>query len=337
MARRIRDATVNGAGSQCEPSVRSRYSRPVPVPRKRAGRFAWTTFAVALALTACTSAPAPRPTDPDAIVVGSFDFAESELVAEIYAQALQDAGFTVARMPRIGTRELVEPALERGLLDVVPEYVGSLLGFLSQRQTAGHDVDRVLERLSAELDDRGLVALEPAAAQNRNALALAPARAQLGYDEVSDLTSVASTWTIGGPPECPRRPLCLPGLASVYGLRFARFVPLDAGGPLTFEALRSRTVDVAVVFTTEGRLLTDDLVVLRDDLHLQPAENVTPIVRREVVDRAGPSLTARLNAVSAVLTTDELRALNLRVADGEAVERVARAWLSDHDLLTAVG
>jgi len=305
--------------------------------RPRRTRTGAAAAAIALALGACTSAPASRSADPDAVVVASFNFAESELVAELYAQVLEDAGLTITRMPRVGTRELLEPALERGLVDVVPEYAGSLLEFLSDRQRAGHDIDRVVERLDAALDQRGLVALEPAPAQNRNALALSPTRAAVGYDTVSDLTGVAAAWSIGGPPECPQRPLCLPGFESVYGLRFEEFVPLDAGGPLTFEALRTGTVDVAVVFTTEGRLVTDDLVLLRDDLHLQPAENVTPIVRRQVLDRVGPELADRLNAVSAALTTIELRVLNLRVAEGAGVATVARKWLTDRGLLTDVG
>jgi osmoprotectant transport system substrate-binding protein len=293
--------------------------------------------AIALTLAACSTAPTPRPADPDAIVVGSFNFAESELVAELYAQVLQDAGFTVTRVPRIGTRELVEPALQRGLLDLVPEYAGSLLDFLSDGEKAAHDIDRVMERLSVELDARELVALEPARAQNQNALALSPARARLGYDAVSDLTGVASAWTIGGPPECPQRPLCLPGFESVYGLRFKEFVPLDTAGPLTFEALRTGAVDVAVVFTTEGRLVNDELVLLRDDLHLQPTDNITPVVRRDVLDRLGPEMAERINAVSAALTTEELRILNLRLAEGAGVHALATNWLADHGLIAPVG
>ena len=120
--------------------------------------------------------------------------------------------------------------------------------------------------------------------------------------------------TIGGPPECERRALCLAGLEHIYGLKFKEFVPLDAGGPLTHAALADGVVDVALLFTTDPALASSDLVVLADDRALQPAENVTPLVRTRRVERAGPALAAAVDAVSA--TTHDRGVANPERAGG---------------------
>ena len=135
---------------------------------------------------------------------------------------------------------------------------------------------------------------------------------------------------MGGPPECPERPLCLQGYEDVYGLAFAEFRPLDAGGPLTFEALSSGDIDVALVFSTQGQL-ADGLVVLEEDMELQPAENVLPVIRNDVLN---DTVMAALAEVSAVLTTEDLIALNSRVdIDLEDPEDVARSYLEEKGLL----
>jgi osmoprotectant transport system substrate-binding protein len=138
--------------------------------------------------------------------------------------------------------------------------------------------------------------------------------------------------TLGGPPECPERALCLPGFTRTYGLEFASFLPLDAGGPITAAAVQQGTVDVGVLFTSDGSLAEHGLVLLRDDRRLQPAENVTPLVRRDAVARFGPDLTAAIDAVSAQLTTKELRSLNASVSTGVTPTVVARRWLAEHGL-----
>lgn len=140
--------------------------------------------------------------------------------------------------------------------------------------------------------------------------------------------------TFGGPTECPSRPLCLGGLRSVYGLSFAEFVPLDASGPLTVAAFHSGQIDVGLLFTTDGTIDAEGFVPLRDDRHLQPAENVTPIVRPEVLAAFGPRLADVVNAVSAALTTTDLRAMNAAVDGGASPTAIARTWLDSHDLGT---
>jgi osmoprotectant transport system substrate-binding protein len=272
----------------------------------------------------------------DAITIASFDFPESVLLAEIYAQTLEAKGFRVKRALDLGPRELVEPALERGLVEFVPEYSGTALAFLdrdSQQGSADSDITR--RRLAAAYRGRGVHVLESAQAQDANALAVtAQTSARHNLRTISDLAPVAGKLVLGGPPECPSRPLCLPGLQARYGLRFKEFLPLDASGPLTVEGLATGQIDVAVLFTTDGNIPAKGFVVLEDDLGLQPAENVTPVVREEVLARYGQPFTDVVDAVSAKLTTEGLREMNRSMAFGSRTPgRVALDWLRGSGLL----
>ena len=140
---------------------------------------------------------------------------------------------------------------------------------------------------------RGLVAGRPSAAQDANVIVVTAATAaRYGLRSVADLARVAPRLAFGGPPECPEGVYCLLGLKQVYGLRFRVFVPLDAGGPLTLQALEAGDIGVALLFSTDPAITADHLVVLADDRGLQPAENVVPLVRRDVVARYGPRLLA---------------------------------------------
>jgi osmoprotectant transport system substrate-binding protein len=145
---------------------------------------------------------------------------------------------------------------------------------------------------------------------------------------VSDLQAGAPTMVLGGPPECPTRPLCMIGYADVYGLRFRRFVPLDAGGPLTLAALQSGEIDVAVLFTGDRSVIGREVVFLADDRGLQPAENVTPVVRKDVLEASGPELRRRLDDLTALLTSADLARLVHAVdVRHEDPERAATRWL----------
>lgn len=272
----------------------------------------------------------------DAITIASFDFPESVLLAEIYAQALESEGFQVKRALNLGPRELVEPALERGLVEFVPEYLGSALGFVTRGAAeASSDVAVTRQKLTEALAERRIAVLESAPAEDVNALAVtAQTAATYGLKTISDLAPVAPQLVFGGPPECPSRPLCLPGLQQTYGLRFKRFQGLDAGGPYTSASLASSHVDVALLFTTDWNIRRNGFVVLEDDRHLQPAENVTPVVRDEIVAAYGSRFTEVIDAVSAELTTEELRELNRQVGlEAKAPAQVARTWLRSKGLL----
>jgi osmoprotectant transport system substrate-binding protein len=295
-------------------------------------------LAVSIVASACATSPGsatPTPaaaTRDDAITVASFDFAESEVLAELYAQAFERGGIHVVRQLSLGSREFVEPALQRGLVEFVPEYTGSLLGFLTRTgEPPSADLDEVRATLDEELSTRGLVEFASAPAEDRNAFATT--RAFAAEHDVSALSDLAALppLVLGGPPECELRPLCEPGLEETYGLTFERFVPLDLSGPLTRDAIAAGVIDVGLVLTTSPILQDDAFVVLADDLGLQPAEHVTPVVRASVVERFGPDVETIADRVSAALTTESLRALNAEVEAGDVTPRdAASAWLDEH-------
>jgi len=262
---------------------------------------------------------------PSPLRVGGFDFPESELLAELYSQALESAGVEVDRLGVVGSREIVAPALEQDQLDLVPEYLGTATTYFSAGDMG--EPKQALTALRTALEPRGLVALEPARATNTNVFVVS-ADSGLG-PRISDLAGDAPTLRFGGPPECRDRPLCFAGLRTVYGLEFAEFVT-QPSLPITAEALRRDEIDVGLMFSTDAAL-TDEFLVLADDLSLQAAENIVPVIRREALDRWGDErINEALDPISAALTTDELRALNQRVAAGDGAPVVAAEWLADH-------
>ena len=300
---------------------------------------------LAVTLAACTSssghvpsAGKPAGRDGTVITVGSFDFPESVLLAQVYGQALAADGFPARVLPDLGPRELVDPALMNGLVQLVPEYAGSALQFTSLgRLSATSDAAAANRALARSVAGRGLVAARPAPAQDANAIVVTAATAaRYGLRSIADLARAAPRLVFGGPPECPERAYCLPGLQRAYGVRFKAFIPLDAGGPLTLQALQTGYIGVALLFTTYPGIPARHLVVLADDRGLQPAENITPLVGRDAIARYGPRLLATLNTVSARLDTGTLRALDARAEiAGQDARRVAASWLRSRGLIPA--
>ncbi len=197
------------------------------------------------------------------ITIGAANFAENEILANIYAEVLRSAGFTPS-VKKIGNRELYAPALQKGELQVVPEYAGTLTEFLNKKSNgpsakpqASGDLDKTVQALTALGEKNGLKFGKPAEAADQNAFAVTKAFAEKnGLKTLSDLASKcnAGDLTLGGPPECPKRPFCQPGLESTYGLKFKSFSSLDAGGPLTQTALRTGKINVGLVFSSDGGL-----------------------------------------------------------------------------------
>jgi osmoprotectant transport system substrate-binding protein len=300
-------------------------------------------LALAAACAACTTggslASPGMPGGPAAVItVGSFNFPESVLLAYLYADVLAARGYPVRVLPDLGTRELVDPALMADLIQLVPEYTGSALEFVSLGQvhaTAGARM--TASALARSMAARGLVTGRPAAAQDGNAIVVTAATAaRYRLRTISDLTAVAPRLVFGGPPECPERAYCLPGLRLVYGLRFREFVPLDAGGPLTRQAVAAGDIGVALLFTTDPAIRAQHLVVLADNHGLQPAENVVPVLWRATASRYGAGLLDALDAVSARLSTATLASLDAQVQlDGRAPQAVAAAWLRTEGLAAA--
>jgi osmoprotectant transport system substrate-binding protein len=308
--------------------------------RERTRRAA-LLLAVVLAVLAagCDRGPAPPPPeDPrrPTIQLASFDFPESETLAELYGLALRQHGFPVDQVVQLGAREVVAPALEQGKVDMVPEYLGSALNFLNDRdRVATADPGLTHARLEQAFAPRGVSVLAYAPAQDRNGFVVTGDLARTrGLEKLSDLAPMASQMVIGGPPECPQRPLCLEGLQDVYNLHFARFEAMPSR-EVTAAALETGEIDVGMIDTTHPSLLRPglDLVQLADDRRLQPADNVVPVLRREILDAYGPPLVRLLNMVSAQLTTAELTKLNLQVADGQPAADAAAGWLRAHTII----
>jgi len=289
--------------------------------------------AAVLVLSACGGSGADRSEPPpDAVRVASFNFAESELLAEMYAQVIESSGIPVVRLGAVGPREIVAPAMEVGRIDLVPEYLGTALQYAGASEP-NPDPDSARTELNGILTERGLTALQASPAEDKNVIVVTGETADReGLATISDLSAVAAELRFGGPAECQNRPLCLGGLETVYGLRFSEFVA-QRSLEFTAEALRRGEIEVGLMFSTASELEKSDLVVLVDDRLMQPAENVVPIIRDQTLQRWGPALEAELDALSANLTTEELRALNLGVAEGRSVEDLARSWLSANDLV----
>jgi len=313
----------------------------------RRSAIAAAVLALAVACTACT-AGSPRGSPPEpvsagnagpgVITVGSFDFPESVVLAYLYAGALSARGYPARVLPDLGSRELVEPALMTGLVQLVPEYTGSALEFVSLgRAHATADVVATASALASWMAARGIVTGRSAAAQDANAIVVTRSTAsRYRLRTISDLARAAPGLVFGGPPECPERPDCLPGLRRTYGLRFRAFAALDAGGPLTRQALEAGSIGAALLFTTDPAIRARHLVELADNRDLQPAENVIPVLRRATADRYGPGLLAALDAVSARLSTDALTTLDAQVElNGRNARTVARNWLREQGLLEA--
>jgi len=288
-------------------------------------------LAMALVVTACGSGDGA--VDGEPIKVGSFAFNESVIVAEIYAQGLEANGYEVERSLNLGNREVVKPALESGEIDVVPEYIGTLAGFLGAEQSA--DPAATWEAAKTAFEELGVTLLQYSPAQDKNAYVVtAETAAEYGLSTVSDLQPVAGELVFGGPPECPERDLCLLGLQEVYGLEFAEFVSLDAAGPITIAALEGGEIDVALLFTTQGIIAANGWVSLEDDLGLNPAENLVPAIRSEVVEAYGDDLVTLLDSYSEALTTEDLTELNRRAdLDQEDPALLAEEWLTDNGFI----
>lgn len=290
-------------------------------------------LAAALALTACGGGEedplSGSRSGTKTLVVGSADFTESELLAEIYAQALEAEDFTIERKFKIGAREVYYDQVASGAIHVLPEYNGALL----QR------VDRGNPATTTEQTDAALKAKLPptleilatSRAENKDSLAVTAATARKhNLKTIEDLKPVAGEMILGGPPEFKTRQQGVVGLEKVYGVRFKEFKSLDVGGPITVANLAKGQVQVANLFTTDPAITKNGFVVLEDPKNVFGAQNVVPLVYKSKVDA-----TARrvLDAVSAKLTTADLIAMNGQMSERKLdPEDVAEEWLEKQGL-----
>jgi osmoprotectant transport system substrate-binding protein len=281
-----------------------------------------------LGLPAC-SGGTDESGDPDATIrFASYDFTENQILAEVYAEGVRRAGLPVSIQEAVGTREVVQPALQQGVLDVVVDYLGTAVAFTDADATARERTPEELGTALAEaLDDRGVSVLDAAEAEDQNGFAVTTAfGAENGVGRLSDLAPLAPGLVFGGPPECPERPFCLKGLEDVYGLHFGEVRSMPSRGA-TVEALVSGEIDVGLLETTDARLSVAPVMLLVDDLGLQPHENVVPLVRTDVLERWGDDLRDALDEVSARLVTADLVSLNAAVElDGLTPAQAAARW-----------
>ncbi|HEX2088308.1 MAG TPA: ABC transporter substrate-binding protein [Actinomycetota bacterium] len=302
-------------------------------------RFVLGAFPLALAMVlgACGTGGGEQPggqAEPKGtLTVGvSAAFAENQIVAEMYAQVLENAGYTVNRQMDIASREVSQPALESGRIDLKPEYLGTLLLFLDPDAEASGDPAAEAEQLKPLLGQKGLTLLDFSQANDTNAFVVTQqTAAQYSLSKMSDLKANAGNLTLGGPPECPKRPFCIPGVKKVYGATFGKFEPIGACDSATAEALDAGRIDVALLCSTQSIIVEKGWVVLEDDKDLQQADNIAPVIRTEVVNQ---EITDLLNGVSAKLTTENIIQLNKRVEiDKEDPADVARDFLEQNGLL----
>lgn len=301
-------------------------------------RLAVSALAVGalFAITGCASAdptgPAPAgESDGDRVIVGSFAYPESEILAEIYAIALEESGFDVETALNLGPRQATIPALEDGSIDLIPEYNGNLLFHYDTENAARttQDVDAAL----ADAVPAGFQVLDSSPAEDKDAYVVTRETAEKSkLVEIGDLSALEPL-TIGAYPQFSELGFGLPGLASEYGVTGVTLLPIeDFGGPDTVRALVDGTVQVANIFTTSPAIVAEDLVVLQDPKNLIAAQNVVPLLNTDIYS---DELAAVLNKVSAALTTDDLIALRERVEGDENAQAqvAAREWLEQQGLI----
>ena len=291
-------------------------------------------------------APAALPSGPvgdGAIKIGSLGFYEDALVAEMYAQALEAAGLTVQRKLSIGPRDVTWPAMQAGTdINIMPEYIGSLLEKINANAgEASGDADATSAALAARLTPLDFSVLGHTPAVDTNAFVVTAATAaQYSLKSLSDLAKVADQLKWGLPPECATNPLCSGALLK-YGIDISKLQVTElkpCGGEIA-TAIINGGVQVGELCSTQPDIAQNSLVVLTDDLATQPADALAPIIRNDLLralDAQGVDIAAVLDPVSAVITTEDLTALNVRVGvDNEDLAVVARDYLTSKGLLTA--
>jgi osmoprotectant transport system substrate-binding protein len=280
-------------------------------------------------LSACSTGGGSKPT----IKIGSDGFYESKLMAEIYGQALEHNGYTVDRTGiGIGTRKVSAPALESGQIDVKPEYVGSGLAYYDATKTTG-DPGANAAALQAILNGKGggITVLDYSPAADQNAFVVTKATADGKHlATMSDLTAVATTLKFGVANDCSTNPVCAAAIKTAYGVDLSGALPLSACDQPMVDAIKAGTIDVGELCSTQPDIAQNGWVVLTDDKHTQPADNIAPLVRNDYlakVDKA--SFDKILNDISAKMNTADLTKLNAEfVFDKKDISTIAKEWLT---------
>lgn len=305
-------------------------------PRHRARAAAALALAAALTLAACGSGdplagdPTDGPTDRagTTLVVGSQDYYSNEIIAEIYAQALEADGYTIDRQFRIGQREVYLPEIEAGSIDLFPEYTGPLLQYWVPGP-AERKADEVYDALVAATPE-GLRVLEQSDATDQDTYAVTRAFAtEWNLQGIADLSRVTVPMTMGANSEAENRPNGPEGLAAVYGVQVA-FTPIeDGGGPLTVKALQDNAIQLAIIYTADPTVVNNDLVLLQDTKGLFLASHVVPVASANVDAQA----EAIIDGISEAMSAQDLLTLNARSVNEQLpAATIAADWLADKGL-----
>ncbi|MEA5453319.1 ABC transporter substrate-binding protein [Sinomonas sp. JGH33] len=313
--------------------------QPLTVPRRRVLSALAAGLGLSLALSACGGSSNPLSTGSagassgsgKALVIGSADFTESQIIAELYAGALNAAGVKATTKPNIGAREVYYKAVQDGSVDVVPDYTGNLLLFIDTKATQVSASD-IASALPGKLP-KGLAILDPAKAEDKDAMVVTKATAtKYSLSSIEDMAKVCGDLVIGAPATFQQRAYGLPGLKDKYNCVPKQFQSFsDGGGPVTLKALLSNDIQVADIFTTTPSIADNDLVVLDDPKNNFIAQQVVPLVNTTNLSDAAKKA---LNAVSAKLTTTDLINLNRAVSGNQkqSPADAAKAWLKDKGL-----
>ncbi len=299
-------------------------------------RFSSLVALGGLAVVAGCSNSSPLQSSPAAsgsgsggtLVVGSQQYYSNEIIAELYAQALEKAGYTVSRQYQIGQREVYIPEIEAGKIDVFPEYSGNLLQYYDKNTTA-KDADAIAVALGQKLPP-SLRVLTAAAASDQDSITVTRTFADAHQlKAIGDLTKAPQPLTIAANSEFAKRPYGPQGLKATYGVDVTLVPVEDSGGPLTVKALKDGTVQLADIYTADPAIAREGFVILDDPLHLILPQNVVPLVSKKVDTKAA----AAVEAVNAKLTVADLQALNARsVTEQKKSAEIASTWLKDKGL-----
>ncbi len=296
-------------------------------------------LALAIVAAACNSGggssttPSASSTSKGTLVVGvSGAFAENQLVAEMYAQVLEHAGYTVNRELNIASRDVGNQLLADGKIDLKPEYTGFDLPLYNKNGVTNGPPANVAAALATAVAPAGLVTYKFSPANSTNVFVVTPATASKYHlTDLSSLAPVAGKLTFGAPPDCPTAAFCIPGLKKTYGITFGNVKLLDTGGPKTVAAVQAGAVDVGELFSLDPTITKDGFTVLTDNKNLQADGNFIPVVRKAV---ATPELGQLLDSVTATLTNTNMLAMVDKVEnEHEDVSTVAKAYLQQQGLI----
>jgi osmoprotectant transport system substrate-binding protein len=258
-------------------------------------------------------------------------FAENQIVAWMYSEVLQHAGYTVHTEDKISARDIGDKALESGKIDLKPEYTGFELGFWDPKATTNGPPQKVAAELQTQAQKKGLTTYAYSPANSTNVFVTTPGVAKKNHlTDMSSLASVAGNLTLGAQPDCPKEPFCIPGMKKVYGITFGDYKPIDVGATMV-TAIDSGAVDVGELFSLDPTIADKGYTVLTDDKNLQADGNFVPVVRQEV---ASTELGQLLDSVTTKLTDENMRDMVGQVQNEHVdPQSVAEDFLSSNGLI----